>query len=414
MYYERTLIKKTMAITRAKMIRYTVFGLLGVIVVVTLLTTIFSGFSNVQSQWDGIKLVIGRVNWWWVLAAAMTNLGTFFFEAFQLWFLAKTLGKKTSFWRMWEIYFVGNFFSNALPSTSGGEAFQVYFLQDDGLKVAESSVIITVRGIISVGVRLLFIFAILLAIPFGFQLPTGVALTWITYVSLAMFALMVAFGVLVIVNPFIFVWLVNLLSKWKWLLRVSKINDVEEFKKKGLSFLAEVRHAGRIMFSGNKFALFMAILNSVVTWFLLKTMPYFVLLALGESPNLLAVMAIGVIAQLATAWFPTPGAVGALELGISTFFMSFITVYHTKPEIAAAVGIFTLIYRFMDYHMDVLFGAPVALTMLTKKLGKDAATADLAALSTQVSKQIENEQMLDANEDSTIASLEADKSLENK
>jgi uncharacterized membrane protein len=69
-----------MAVPRAKIFMYTVFGLLGLIAIVTLLTAIFSGFANVSSQWDGIKRIIGNVYWWWALAACMTNLGTFFFH----------------------------------------------------------------------------------------------------------------------------------------------------------------------------------------------------------------------------------------------------------------------------------------------------------------------------------------------
>ncbi len=381
-----------MTLNRAKMIRYTIFGLLGVFVAVVLLTTVFSGVTDVKDQWSNIKLIVGKMNWWWVFAAAMTNFGTFFFETFQLWFLATTLGKKVSYWRMWQIYFVGNFFSNATPSTSGGEPFQVYFLQDENFSIAESTVMITIRGIISVSVRLLFVFIILLAVPFGFRLPTNVVMSWITYISLAGFVVMAGLGVFIILNPFIFVWLVNLLSKWKWLLKVSKIKDVEEFKKKGLMFLSEIRHSAKVMLEGNKLSLSLAILNSIVTWFLLKMMPYFVLLALGVKADLLAVMAIGIMAQFATAWFPTPGAVGATEAGIAAFFISFITIFPTQAETGAAVGIFTLVYRLMDYHMDVLFGAPIALTMLAKKLGKSAGTADLGALSSQIAEKMESEQ----------------------
>lgn len=389
--YER-MFTPTMTLNRSKMIRYVTFGLLGVFVAVVLLTTVFSGVTDVKSQWSNIKLIVGKMNWWWVLAAALTNFATFFFETFQLWFLGRTLGKKPTFWRMWEIYFVGNFFSNATPSTSGGEPFQVYFLQDDGFKIAESTVMITIRGIISVAVRLLFVFAILLAVPFGFRLPTNAVMSWVTYISLAGFVVMAGIGVFAIANPFIFVWLVNLLSKWKWLLKIAKIKDVEEFKHKGLTFLTEIRHAGKLMFGGNKLALAMAVFNSAATWFLLKIMPFFVLLALGVKANLLAVMAIGVMAQFATAWFPTPGAVGATEAGIAAFFIGFITIFPTQAETGAAVGIFTLVYRLMDYHMDVIFGAPIALTMLAKKLGKNAGTADLGALSNEIAEEMEVEQ----------------------
>lgn len=389
------------------MIRYTIFGLLGVFVAVILLTTIFSGVTDVKDQWKNITLIVGKMNWWWVGAAALTNFGTFFFESFQLWFLASTLGKKISYWRMWQIYFVGNFFSNATPSTSGGEPFQVYFLQDDGFSIAESTVMITIRGIISVVVRLLFVFIILLAVPFGFRLPTSAAMSWVVFVSLSGFVVMAGLGIFIILNPFIFVWLINLLSKWKWLVRISKVGDVEEFKNKGLTFLGEIRHAGKLMLSGNKLALLLTILNSCATWFLLKMMPWFVLMALGVNANILAVMAIGVMAQFATAWFPTPGAVGATEAGIAAFFVGFITIFPTQAETGAAVGIFTLIYRMMDYHMDVLFGAPIALTLLAKKLGKSAGTADLGALSNKITEEMEVEQKKLADEENDINELEA-------
>ena len=118
---------------------------------------------------------------------------------------------------MWDIFFVGNFFSYALPTSSGGSVFQVYFLLDDGYKVSESSVMITVRGIISVMVRLLFVLMALIAIPLGFQLQVAASVLWIVYISIAVLVVMVVLAFLVIANPFIFVWMVNLLCKWSWL-----------------------------------------------------------------------------------------------------------------------------------------------------------------------------------------------------
>jgi glycosyltransferase 2 family protein len=395
------------ALTRAKLIRYVVFGVLGALIVVTLLTTILSGFTDVKRQWFEIRMVFRHLNWWWVLAAGLANFGTFFFETFQLWFLGKALGKKTSYWRMWDIFFVGNFFSYALPTSSGGSVFQVYFLLDDGYKVSESSVLITVRGIISVLVRLLFVLMALSAIPLGLQLPTAAAVSWIVYISITVLILMVVLACLVIANPFIFVWMVNLLCKWTWLRKVSKINDVEAFRQKGLSFLAEIRNAGKMMLSGKKTALLMSALSSAVTWFLLKSMPYFILLAIGEKPSLLVVLLIGIISQLATAWFPTPGAVGAVEVGISTFFLSFFTLHHGRAEIAAAVGVFLLLYRLADYHMDVVFGAPIALTMIARKFGKKASTADLSTIDDEIRKKSLVEQTCQVSVCSDSSSIEA-------
>lgn len=88
------------------MIRYTIFGLLGVIAIVTLLTAIFSGFVNVSSQWDSIKRITGNVNWWWVLAASMANLGTFFFKKpSSSGFCPERLARNQLFGRMWGWWF---------------------------------------------------------------------------------------------------------------------------------------------------------------------------------------------------------------------------------------------------------------------------------------------------------------------
>ncbi len=335
--------------------------------------------------------VIATSKWWWILAAAGTNILSFFLETFQLWFLARAMGKRPGFWRMWQIYFVGNFFSNATPSTSGGEPFQVFFMLDDGFTVAEGAVMVLVRGLISVMVRILFVVVIVITVLFGYQLSLSKALNIVFFVTLTGFALIVIFGFFVLLNPHIFTFVVNFLSRFKWMRKLLKVETPEEFCEKGKLFIGEIRHASRTLLQGNKAAVFFAILNSIATWFLLKSMPFFVLLALGESPPLLGVFAIGVISQLATAWVPTPGAVGAIEVGMGAF----AALMHNP----ANIGVFILIYRLMDYHMDVLFGAPISIALLVKKFGKKATTTDLSAIGSTIGTQMEEAAQKGAEED---------------
>jgi hypothetical protein len=56
--------------------------------------------------------------------------------------------------------------------------------------------------------------------------------------------------------------------------------------------------------------------------------------------------------------------------------------------------------------MDVLFGAPIALTLLAKKLGKEAGTADLGELTKEVSEKMGQEQEKQAEEEAIIRKLE--------
>ncbi len=335
---------------------------------------------------------VSKANWWWILAATLCNVASFFCEAFQLWFLSRALGKRPGFWRMMQIYFVGNFFSNATPSTSGGEPFQIYFMMDDGFSVAEGMVMVAVRGLISVMVRILYVLITVAMIALGiFRLNLNFTFDLIFYITLAAFTLLVVAGFIVITNPHIFSFLVKFFSRFRWIRKLAKIQDPEQFIQKGELFLGEIRSSAKLLIQGKKIWMIGAIFNSILTWLLLKTMPFFIMLALNEHPNIFVIFAIGVISQLATAWVPTPGAVGGIETGM----LAFASTMQTPGNI----GLFVFIYRLMDYHMDVLVGAPIALRLLSKKLGKNTSNADLSALTSQISQRMEEEKEKMAQEE---------------
>jgi len=110
-----------------------------------------------------------------------------------------------------------------------------------------------------------------------------------------------------------------------------------------------------------------------------------VLLALGIKANILAVIAMGVIAQLSTAWVPTPGAVGGAEAGYAVFFMGI-------QGIASSFNPFLLIYRVLDYHMDILISGPFAISMLTEKLGKRFTNSQVEDIEHDIEEEMEHSQ----------------------
>ncbi|HPF49441.1 MAG TPA: lysylphosphatidylglycerol synthase transmembrane domain-containing protein [Caldisericia bacterium] len=369
--------KKT---TSGKLIRYVVVASLASFVIIFLIMMFTQDFDLGET----VK-VLKSTKWWWILVAALTNLGTFFLESFQLWFLSKAMQKKTSFWRMLQIYFVGLFFANASPSTSGGEPMQIWFLLDDGYSIAEGSVLVFVKGIISIVVRMVFVLIILALIPLGFNLNLATA-QYVTFIVTTVgFLLLAGVGIILISKPHWFTFVFRFLARFKLMQKWMGVTTPSGFYKKSKQMLAEIKESSKILFSGNKFAVSMAVLNSVLTWTLLKLMPYFVLIALGATPNPIAVIAMGVIAQLSSAWVPTPGAVGGIEAGTFAFFSGLHGVD------MAIVGSFVLLYRLMDYHMDVLFSAPVSLRLLAGKLGANARTADLSSISDDISAKMAKE-----------------------
>ncbi len=366
--------------TSKTLIKYIILAGIASFVIIFLIMQFTSGFD-----YRKLGESIGKINWWWVAAAAGTNLVSFAFEALQLVFLSGAIGKKLGFWRAMQIYFVGNFFSNATPSTSGGEPMQIYFLQDDGFTIAEGTVMVMIRGLISIMVRLVFVIVIVVAVvAFGFQMTMSKALDLVFYFTLLGYMLLFFVGLFCIIYPTMFAFIVRFLSRFRWVRKLMKADSQDECIQKGMHFLLEIRSAAMLMLKGRKWHVALAIFNSILTWALLKTMPFFAMLALGESPNIFAVFAIGVISQLATAWVPTPGAVGGIEVGMQLF--GTLMLY---PD--SNLGFFVLIYRFMDYHMDVGIGGPVALTLLFRKLGKGAANKDLSQITGKIEEQMDME-----------------------
>lgn len=374
--------------TSKTLIKYIVLAGIASFVIIFLIMQFTSGFD-----YSKLGESIGKINWWWVAAAAGTNLVSFVFEALQLVFLSSAIGKRLGFWRAMQIYFVGNFFSNATPSTSGGEPMQIYFLQDDGFTIAESTVMVMIRGLISIMVRLVFVIVIVVAVvAFGFQMTMNKVLDLVFYVTLLGYMLLFFVGFFCIIYPMMFAFIVKFLSRFRWVRRLMKADTKEECIEKGMHFLLEIRAAALLMLKGRRWHVVLAIFNSIFTWAMLKTMPFFILLSLGIKANIFAVFAVGVISQLATAWVPTPGAVGGIEVGMGLF----ATLMPGQPQL---IGLFVLIYRLMDYHMDVGIGGPIALTLLFRKLGKGAANRDLSQITGKIEEQmdLEKEQELSQN-----------------
>lgn len=342
-------------------IKFVVFGVITSTVIIFFITQFTFGFDYKEFLGG-----FARIKWSWLVAALLANISTFFLEASQLYILSRTMDKTPSFWRSIQLFFIYNFFSYALPATSGGMPFQIYFLQDDGLTIAEGTVLSMMRGFISVVVRMAFVLIIIVAMFSSFKLNLPVALNYLLLLVLMGFAAIVVFGIFAFVNPQFFTFAVKFLSSFSWIRKIFKCNTKEDFIKKGRHFLLEIKVTAELMFRRNKKHFFIAVVLSVVSWTMLRLIPFFVLLALGESPNFLAVFAIGVFAQMTTAWVPTPGAAGAVEIGMLGY-----------SGYTSNIVSFILFYRLADYYCDLLFGAPISISVLLRKFGKGSLDKEI-------------------------------------
>lgn len=215
------------------------------------------------------------------------------------------------------------------------------------------------RGIISVSTRIFLVLMVVVAVMFGFDSNLSSFIGWTFALTLVMMIALIAMGVAALLNPKFFSFLINIASRIRLVRKLVKVSTVDECMAKGYRFLDSVKNSSKMIFGGNKVYLILTIFTSLVSWFLLKTVPYFVLLSLGESVPLMIVVATSIISQLITIWVPTPGASGGVEIGLTLFKGLLANPGNLSP--------FVLVYRLIDYHLNMLVGLPIAFWALGKK-----------------------------------------------
>lgn len=88
----------------------------------------------------------------YLVAAALTALFFTSAEGIMIWYLLGSLEGKTPLFSCIKYSFVGFFYSGITPSATGGQPMQLYYMQKEGHKVSDSSVVLmTVAGGIQTG-----------------------------------------------------------------------------------------------------------------------------------------------------------------------------------------------------------------------------------------------------------------------
>lgn len=75
--------------------------------------------------WGEFRDVIRRVEWWHLVLSVLLILGSRICTVLRWLVLLKSAGARISFWQATRLMFVGNFASNFLPSTIGGDVFRL-------------------------------------------------------------------------------------------------------------------------------------------------------------------------------------------------------------------------------------------------------------------------------------------------
>lgn len=239
-----------------------------------------------------------------------------------------------------------NFFHAITPFATGGQPYEIYRLNKDGISVINAANISIQNFIIyQTALVLLGIFAV--TYNYIFKLYPDITLLK----NLVLIGFIINFLVIVVLfsityfkkgNKVVINFIINILSKLKII--KNKEEKINQFEK----YLSDFNDGAKILLK-NKKKFIMLILLQLLSLSLLYLVPYFIIKGVGLNISIVNVIVTSAYVMLIGAFVPIPGGTGGLEYGFISFYGNFIT----GPKINAIM----LIWRFVTYYFGMMLGA---------------------------------------------------------
>lgn len=239
-----------------------------------------------------------------------------------------------------------NFFHAITPFATGGQPYEIYRLNKDGISIINAANISIQNFIIyQTALVLLGIFAV--TYNYIFKLYPDITLLK----NLVLIGFIINFLVIVVLfsityfkkgNKVVINFIINILSKLKII--KNKEEKINQFEK----YLSDFNDGAKILLK-NKKKFIMLILLQLLSLSLLYLVPYFIVKGVGLNISIINVIVTSAYVMLIGAFVPIPGGTGGLEYGFISFYGNFIT----GPKINAIM----LIWRFVTYYFGMILGA---------------------------------------------------------
>lgn len=276
----------------------------------------------------------------------------FFFvsaEGFMICYLLRSLNYKTSAAACVKYSFVGFFFSGITPSATGGQPMQLYYMQKEGHKVSDSTVVL-----MTVAVIYKFVLVVMgLGILVFFYQPLADHLKgylYLYYLGLFLNTALVVVLLFIMISPRCFKGIVvggeNLLKKFH-ILKKSKRRTEK------LIEMADQYHEAVLFFLRNKSKIVAVIIFTVIqrcsvfflTWLIYQGLEL-------DGSSAFTVMSIQASVYIAVDMLPLPGAQGITE-------MMYKTAY-SQVFPGACLTASMCITRGLNFYMVLIVSALVA------------------------------------------------------
>ena len=301
--------------------------------------------QNVTELWEAVR----RMNKWYIFFAALVSVFFTSIEGGIIWYLLRVFGDKTRLITCLKYAFVGFFYSGVTPSATGGQPMQLYYMNKDGHRIADSSVALMC---VAISYKLILVFmgaGLCVFWQRGLQRYLGRYL-WLYYLGLFLNTILVVVLLAVMLNSSGIERFLKGCEKLLVRIRLLKPSDrrqeqihtmIDQYKET-VDFL---KMHGRVVV----FLLAISILQRLSVFFV----TYLIYRGLGlQGTGAFAVMALQAVVYITVDMLPLPGSQGITELVYAAVYRSIFT--------GSSLTVSMCLTRGMNFYMLMILGAAAA------------------------------------------------------
>lgn len=328
-------------------------------ILLLILMTIAVLYFSLKDNYDEIIKSLENSNHIWTIIAIFIFYLSIYFRSISLKKIINIFDNNFSIYETFRLQSIMQFFNGVTPFASGGQPFQIVWLNKKGFKAHQSMNIITMDFITyQTALVLLGIYAVIFnnltnLFPQNSILKDLVTLGFFINTVVIILLYLIAFS-----NKFnkkITNFAIYLLNKFKI------VKNKEKTIEKWEEGIDKFSHGAKALFKNKKLYI-LAIFYNLLGLVLLYLIPYILMLALGHPGyfNINQSIISSAYSMIIGAFVPIPGSTGGLEYAFTQFYGYFI-------KSTSLITALMILWRTITYYLPMIIGA---ISLYAKKDNK--------------------------------------------
>lgn len=322
-----------------------------------ILAAIFAWQFTSEETVSFADLLTSKLNWWWLIIAIAVFMLVNFIDASRVYIAIKKVTGRSRPWLSYKSVICCRFYDSITPLATGGQPFQVFYLNKRGLNASSATSVPLAKYIYS-QITFVIMSAIILICSSGivFSVEISPVVLTLCYIGLGLNMLLVlAIFFLSISKKVAPRMMFGILKMLKWM---HIIKDSRALFKKVMRIVKEYVSTFR-MFMSSGWLAFSEFLLSILYNIFLYSLAFIVYCIFCPFDINLwyTFFVLQLVCDLAISFIPLPGGAGTAELSFQSVFYSFYAAAGATNVLAWAV----LFYRILTYYGYLIQGGLLLL-----------------------------------------------------